>query len=115
MIDIKLKALLIIFSFFLIILTLNLVKKGKLPIKYSLVWFSAAGLVLLVGIIPEKIGLVTGLLGFKTSVNLVIGILITLLLFISLILTLIISKQKKMIILLIQKLALLENSMRGKE
>ena len=108
MIDTKLKALLILFSCFLIILTLNLVRKGKLPIKYSLVWLSAAGLILLVGIIPEKIGILTNLFGFRASVNFIIGILLVLLMLITLALTLIVSKQKKTIILLIQKIALLE-------
>ena len=112
MISINLRILLVIVSVLLLVITLRLIRKGSLPVKYSLFWIGAAAMLLLVGAIPKQIGMVTRLVGFEATSNLVIGVLLVMLLVISLILTLIVSKQKKAIILLVQEISMLKKAVK---
>ncbi len=104
----NLRILLVVLSIVLIITTLSLIAKNKLPIKYSLFWLVASIVVLLVGLVPNVITFFTSLIGFETSVNLVTGIILGLLLLITLLLTIIISEQKRKIILLVQEVSILK-------
>lgn len=106
--SINLRILLIIFSLLLLLIILNYVSKNRLPIKYSLFWIITAVLILFVGAFPNFIGIFTRLIGFETTSNLVIGIILTMLLIITLILTVIVSVHKKKIKLLIQEVSLLK-------
>lgn len=104
----NLRVLLIILSLVLIIIILKLISKNKLPIKYSLFWLASAIIVFLVGAFPHIIGKFTSLIGFETSVNLITGTILGLLLLITLLLTIIISEQKRKIILLVQEVSMLK-------
>lgn len=110
--NIHLRIFLIIFALLLIVLILKLINSRKLPIKYSLFWLFAAILIFLVGIIPNFINVFTSLIGFQTTSNLVIGIILVIVLIITLLLTLIISEQKQRIILLMQEVSLLKNKIK---
>lgn len=110
MIAIKLRILLIITSALLFIAAVYFIRKKRLSIKYSLCWIAASLLLLLVGAIPVQIGAVTRLVGFETTSNFVIGLLLVMLFLISFILMLIVSKQKKTIILLIQEISMLKKT-----
>ena len=112
MISINLRILLAVVSFLFLVFTILLIRNGRLPVKYSLFWIMSAVLLLLVGLFPKQIGVVTSLVGFKVASNFVIGVLLVMLLFISLILTLIVSKQKKTIILLIQEVSILKKTVK---
>jgi len=105
----NLRILLFILGFILTIIILRLVSKNKLPIKYSLFWLISSVIIMLVGIVPDFVAIFTKLMGFETTSNLVIGIIISLLLGITLLLTIIISEQKRKITLLIQEVAILKN------
>ncbi|MDE5776818.1 MAG: DUF2304 domain-containing protein [Treponemataceae bacterium] len=112
MIAIKLRILLIITSALFFIMTVYFIRKKRLSIKYSLCWIAASALLLLVGAIPAQIGAVTRLIGFETTSNFVIGLLLIMLFLISFILMLIVSKQKKTITLLIQEISILEKTVK---
>ena len=104
----NLRFLLVIFSTILFFITLNLISKDRIPIRYSLFWIFSSLLLFLVGIFPGFIYVVTKFIGFETISNMVIGIILILLLFITLILTIIVSGQQRKIKLLIQEISILK-------
>lgn len=104
----NLKIVIALVSVFLLFITLRFVKKGKIPIKYSLVWLFSSIILLFVTLFPFVFEQITNLLGFQVSSNLVIGILLMFLLLITLMLTVIVAEQNKKIILLIQELSILK-------
>lgn len=103
----NLRILLIVLSCILIITIFILMSKNKLPIKYSLFWLLSAFVILMVGTVPNIVGLFTKLVGFETTASMVTGIIIGLLLLITLLLTIIISEQKRKITLLIQEVSII--------
>lgn len=104
----NLRLFLFIFSFISFIIIFMLLKKEKIPVKYSLVWFLSSLILFILALFPYSLTEITKLIGFQTTANLVIGIILTLLLFITMVLTIIISKQNKKITLLIQEVSLLK-------
>lgn len=109
----NLRILLVIFSIALFVLILNLISKHRVPIRYSLFWIVSSILIFIVGAFPDFIGSFTKMVGFETTSNLVIGIILALLLTITLILTIIVSGHKRKIKLLIQEISILKNENRG--
>lgn len=105
----ELRICLILVSLTLLVIVLRLIAKNKLPIKYSLFWIISSITLLLVGIFPSVISFFKNIIGFETSSNLVIGIILTLLLVVTLLLTIIVSDQKKKITLLTQELSILKS------
>lgn len=106
--SLKLKLAAILFSLTLIVTILHLVKKNKIAIKYSLVWLIPCILLLIFALVPGFFAWTTNLLGFQTGSNMVLTILVGILLIISISLTLIVSRQKEQIRLLIQEVSLLK-------
>ena len=107
--NLSLKVALIIFSSILILVTTKILKKGRIPIKYSLLWYFCSLIILLVAVFPFIIEYVSQIFGFKTLSNLIIAIILSLLLFLSMALTIITSGQKKKITLLIQEISMLKS------
>ncbi len=112
--SVKLRIALFIFSIIWLVIILNLLKRNKLPIKYSLVWIIAICVLLIISLVPFILEFFAKSFGFLTMANLVIGIMITLLLGITLILTVIISQQKKQITMLIQEVSIIKGTKDGK-
>ena len=113
--SITLRIYLIIFSLFLILLTFFVLRKGRIPEKYSLIWFFIAFIILLVGIVPNFVDLISELLGFEIMANMITAIILLLMTFITMSLTIIVSGQKKKITLLIQEVSLLKKELREKK
>ncbi len=106
---------LIVFSFIWLIIILRDVRKGNISIKYSLIWLLMAIILLLVGVFPSFMEFVAESFGFTTISNLVIGIILTLLLLITLVLTHIVTKQKNQIRELTQEVALIKEKIKNKK
>ncbi len=106
---------LIIFSIIWLIIILRDVKKGSISIKYSLIWLLMALILLLVGVFPSFMEYVAELFGFITISNLVIGIILSLLMLITLVLTHIVTKQKNQIRVLTQEVALIKEKVNKKK
>lgn len=106
---------LIAVSLFLIILTTHILKKGRIPEKYSLLWYFFALLILLVAGFPNLFGFISTKLGFQAMSNLIIGILIAILLLLTMALTVMIAGQKKKTTLLIQELSILKQEVKSNE
>ena len=97
---------LIVFSLILIILISILVGRGKIPIKYSLLWYAV--FILLVGLVPDLFGAFGRLIGFNIMSDLVVGLIITVLIFLNIALTVMIASQRRRINLVSQEMALLK-------
>lgn len=110
-----LKVFLALFAIILIIVTTIVLKKGRIPIKYSLLWYFSAIIIFAVAVFPFILEWISEIIGFKTISNFVIGIIIALLLFLTMSLTIIISGQKKKITLVIQEVSLLKEKIKELE
>ena len=105
---------LIIFAIILFIATTIVLQKDFIPAKYSLLWYFIAIIIFCVAIFSGAVGFIAHLAGFKTIANLVIGIILALLTFLTMALTIISSHQRKKTTLLIQELSLLKNQINEK-
>lgn len=104
----KLILSLIIISIFLVLLTTYFLKKGRIPEKYALLWYSFSILVLIVSFFPDIFSSLAKLLGFQLLSNMVLVLLIGVLFLLTMSLTIMIAGQKKKTTLLIQELSLLK-------
>lgn len=98
----------LLFCFILALVILSIVKRGRITVKYSLVWFVAILIIAISVLIPNFMIFIAKLLGFQTVSNLIFSLLIMLLIFICISLTIIISGQKEKIRLLIQEVSILK-------
>lgn len=114
MIQESLKIGLLFVAIIILITTFLLLRKGKIPIKFTFMWWLPALLLIVVALAPNTLIKIMKLIGFQTLSNMIIGLLITILFFITIALTVIISGQSKKIRLLIQELSLLKSKQEGK-
>lgn len=108
---IKLVLTLLFTSLFLFVLTTIILKKGRIPEKYSLLWYAFSLILLLVAIFPNLFIFISKLFGFQVISNLVVGLIIMLLILLTMALTVIISGQKKKTTLLIQEVSILKKEL----
>lgn len=106
--SISLRILLLIFSIILVLITTIVVKNGRMPIKYSLLWYFSSLIIFVLSVFPFIIEKVAELLGFITLSNLITSIMIGILLFLTMSLTIITAGQKRKITLLIQEISMLK-------
>ena len=85
-----------------------LFKRGRIPLKYALVWIAPATIILLVAIMPKSLEIMTQFLGFQTISNMVVGLILFILISITISLTVIVSGQRTKITLLIQEISILK-------
>ena len=112
--SISLRILLLVFSIVLALATTIVVKRGRMPIKYSLLWYFSSLIVFVLAVFPFIIDWVAGLFGFITLSNLVTSIMIGILLFLTMSLTIITAGQKRKITLLIQEVSMLKEKVNKK-
>lgn len=99
----------IIIIFIVIMIILNILRKGRMNIKYSIIWLFAFGSLFICLLIPGLLPKITKLLGFGLSSNMIIVCFIAILIFINISLTIIISGLNEKVRLLIQEVSLLKN------
>lgn len=108
-----LRLLVLIVSLLITLIVVQILRKGRVPIKYSLLWFLSSTIILFVAIFPGVLDSVASFMGFQTISNMVIGIILVILLFITMSLTIIVSGQKEKIKLLIQEVSILKEKVDG--
>ena len=91
------------------VLTTIVLKKGRIPEKYSILWYAFSIVILLVGLFPAIFTFISKKLGFELMSNFIIAIIIGSLLLLSMALTIMIAGQKKKTTMLIQELSILKN------
>lgn len=106
---------LILVSIFLFILTTYFLKKGRIPEKYSLLWYAFALIILFVGIFPSTFTFISYKLGFQVMSNLIIGLFIGILILFNMVLCIMIAGQKKKTTLLIQEISMLKSRVKKLE
>ena len=106
----QLQGTLIAVGVVLLLIVTALLAKKRVPVRYSIFWYFASAVIILVGAVPNFIGKFTKLLGFETTSNLVIGIIVGLLLLITLLLTVIVSDQRRKIATLTQEISINKSS-----
>ncbi len=104
----KLVIVLIIFALFFTIFVLNNVIKRKLAIKYAFLWLIFSIAMTIAVLIPDLLKIICNAIGIKTVSNFIFFLGFGLLLFITFILTSIISIQKNKITTLAQEIAILK-------
>lgn len=105
----------ILFAFTLLFCVIHLLRKGRIPVKYALVWILSSISVVIISCIPNLMELLAKFLGFELLSNMVLCIFIGLLLFLTLILTVMMAGQKKKATLLIQELSLLKKEVKDRQ
>ncbi len=104
----NLRILVVIFVVLIMIITLLILRKGKLSVKYSILWLFVCVILLVLMLFPKILDFISSLAGFEVASNMIFSIFIAILLFISLSLTIIVSGQKKKINKLIQEVSILK-------
>ena len=103
--------LLITVILFLIILLLTIIyllRKNRITIKYAIIWIFTLALAFIALIIPNFLKNLSKLLGFELESNMVLCLFIAILLFITIALTVMITDQKKRIIVLTQEIGIIK-------
>lgn len=113
----KLRFEIFLFFIFILFVIIKILKKDRMPIKYSLVWISSSIVMLIIAVFPKLLQFVANILGFGLASNMILSIFLGLLIFITISLTIIVSGQKKKLTLLIQEVSMLKEkvNMMGKK
>lgn len=93
---------------------MHILHKDLIPVKYSLLWWFAIIILIVLSIWPSFFLLFVDMLRFQTTSNMVIGVFIVILLFITMSLTVIVSAQKKKVNLLVQEISMLKQEIKDK-
>lgn len=102
----------LIFILIILFCIFYILRKGRMAIKYSLVWLFASFVLLLFLAFPNLFNWLTHLLGFDIGSNMIFAGLIAMLMFITIILTVIVSGQNEKIRLLIQEVSMLKEKIK---
>ena len=98
-----------------LLLIVILMRKGRMSLKYSLLWFFSGVVLLICAMFPQVIRFFTRLIGVYSDVNAVFFVGVCFLLLIILSLTSIVSGQSERIRILVQTQAMLEKRVRQLE
>lgn len=93
---------------FLIVVVTVILRRGRIPMKFALVWYVPSVVIVLLALVPSLFEFVAGIFGFQTISNLVAGFLFVVLFLIIIALTVIIAGQTTKINLLIQEVSILK-------
>ena len=105
--DSLVKGLLIV-GIFLIVMVTIILKKGRIPMKFALVWYVPSIAIVLLALFPGLFEYIADFIGFQTISNLVAGFLFVVLFLIIIALTVIIAGQTTKINLLIKEVSMLK-------
>ncbi len=104
-----------LFTLIIIIFIINLIRKNRLNLKYSLVWLFTTTIMLIISLIPNFLEKIAHLLGFELVSNMIFVMGILLLLLVTISLTVIVSGQSDKIRLLIQEVSILKKEKEDKK
>ncbi len=111
--QLKLTLTLIIFSLVLIFFISLLLNKGRIPVKYALIWYLSILVILILSFFPGVFAFFAKLFGFQLVSNMVIMLLIGILFILVIVLNIMVAGQKKKTTLLIQEISILEYERRN--
>ena len=111
----NLKILAILFIVIISISITLFVRKNKISIKYSLIWYFMCFVLILFTLFPHLLELITGFFGIKIASNMIFALMICGLFVITISLTIIVSIQKEQIKNLIQELSIVKAKLSEKK
>ena len=108
----KLSLLITIICFLsiLLITILYLLRKNRITIKYAILWLITIFTAFITLIIPNLLENISKILGFELESNMILCVFIVILLFITISLTVMITDQKKRIIVLTQEVGIINKN-----
>lgn len=109
---INLRIMVFIVALILALTIYKVLKHGLVPVKYSLLWILSIIVMLLIAVFPNFLIFISKAMGFVTLANMIAGVFIVVLFFITISLTIIVSTQKKRITLLVQEVSLLKENIK---
>lgn len=115
MITARLQIVAIIAVLLLIIMLIGLLKKNRLALRYSLLWMLSCLVMLILALFPGLLDDFAHLIGVYSSVNALFAVLICCGLMLMISFTVIVSKEKREIVKLVQENALMEQRIRKLE
>lgn len=115
MLSVKLQIFLGIVTFFYFVIVLNAVRKDKMPIKSSILWFLFGVLMVVFILFPKMLIDVSSMVGIKTISNLVLFAGVMCLLILSFDLYRINNIEKKKNIVLTQEIGIIKNELNQKK
>ncbi len=92
-----------------------LVRKGKMPVKYSLIWFFTSIVMIIGACSPSIVEFFRKLLGFELVSNAILSVFLGLVILITIFLTVVVSGQSKKINMLIQEISILKKQVEDKD
>ena len=102
----------LIFLLILLFVITMFVKRSKISIKYSLIWYFIIILLILLTLSPSFLGFVTNLLKIQVASNMIFALMLVGLFVISISLTIIVSEQKENIRNLTQEISILKKELK---
>lgn len=111
---IKLKLVIIFFVICVVSIIIDMIKKEKLELKYSLSWLFTAVMICILSIFPEMISVIASMIGVSTPVNAIFFLGFLFIIIICFSLTIVISKNTTKIARLSQELSLLKSEIDNK-
>ena len=111
----NLKILAIMFLIIISIIITLFVRKNKISIKYSLIWYFMCFVLILFTLFPHLLGLITNFFGIQVASNMIFAIMIGGLFIICISLTIIVSIQKEQIKNLIQEVSIIKAKLTDKK
>lgn len=106
---------LLLVSIFIAAVVIYILIKGRMPMKYALVWFIPSIAIIILALVPQIFFDISKIFGFQTISNLIVGFFFLMLFFIIMALTVIISGLTSKVNLLIQEVSMLKEKKEIKE
>lgn len=111
----QLKVIAIIFLLLILFFITIFVKKSKISVRYSLIWYFICIILIALTLFPELLGNVTNLLKIRVASNMIFALMLVGLFVINISLTIIVSEQKEQIRNLIQELSIVKKRIKDND
>lgn len=108
----NLKVLSFIFIILISIVITLFVRKNKISIKYSIIWYFICLILAILTLFPNLLGPITSFFGIQVASNMIFAIMIGGLFIITISLTIIVSIQKEQIKNLIQEVSIIKQKIK---
>lgn len=109
--NLKLSFWLLIVALLLIVVTLVILRKNMINIKFAILWLVPSTVLIIFTFFPNVFISLANLFGFLTISNLIVGLILVIVLFLIMTLTIIITDLNKKSILLIQEVSILKKKL----
>ncbi len=104
----KLVIELVVINILFILFVYSNIRRNKISLRYSLLWIASAVIMIFCALTPNLMNKIANFIGIQTASNMIFLFIIGILLIITFILTVIVSKHKSKITLLVEEIGILK-------